>query len=92
MRIFMEGTEEWFEPSGQAMVVVSKLFLVGACIAGVWALAHFTGHQTAGRMIGQQPSAIAAFVFILLSLAFYVAGKFGIFLGRKLRERGIKLP
>jgi hypothetical protein len=32
----MEGQEEWLEPSGEAMVILSKLFLAGAFIALVW--------------------------------------------------------
>jgi hypothetical protein len=93
VRIFMEGQEEWFEPGGEAMVVLAKMLAVGAFIALLWgAFIRFTGHQTTGKAAWPSGQFIAAMAFSLLSLTFYLGGKLGIFAGRKMRERGMKLP
>jgi len=88
MRIFMEGHEEWAEPCGEAMVAIAKfLLLPGAFVAFFWAvLIALVRHRW--------PSghAIATVVLSVLCLAFWVAGRVSIFVGRKMRERGIKLP
>jgi heme/copper-type cytochrome/quinol oxidase subunit 1 len=87
----MEGQEEWLEPTGEALVVVAKMFLVGASIAFVWgAYVRLAGHQA--QPTWPLPQTIAAFVFSSLSFAFWLAGKLSILLGRKMRERGLKLP
>lgn len=89
MRIFMEGQEEWAEPGGEAMVAIAKFLLAPtAGIAFGWALV-LAVHRGGVWPSGQ---AIATVVFSCLSLLFWVGGKALMFLGRKMRERGIKLP
>jgi len=91
VRIFMEGQEEWGEPGGEAMVILAKLLAAGAFLALGWAaLIRFAGREGQGTWpLG--PS-IAAMVLFIVSVAFWLAGKLLMFIGRKMRERGIKLP
>jgi hypothetical protein len=91
MRIFMEGQEEWAEPGGEAMVAIAKFLLApAAVIAFGWgALVVLAGNRRGVRPSGQ---VIATVVFSCLSLAFWIGGRVVMFLGRKMRERGIKLP
>ncbi len=91
MRIFMEGQEEWAEPSGAAMVAIAKLLLLpAALVAFVWGVVILLlGHRAGAWPLGQ---AIATVVFSCLSLAFWIGGRVLMFLGRKMRERRIKLP
>ncbi len=92
MRIFMEGQEEWLEPCGEAMVVIAKVMLAGGFLALCWAaIIRFSGHRLAGASTLTTP-VIVSIVLSLLSAAFWLAGKFSIFAGRKMRERGMKLP
>lgn len=92
MRIFMEGQEEWAEPCGEAMVAIAKLLLLpAALVAFVWGVVILLlGHRAGAWPLGQ--AAIATVVFSCLSLAFWIGGRVLMFLGRKMRERGIKLP
>ena len=93
MKIFIEGSEEWLEPCGEVMVILSKLLLCGAFAALVWGMiAHLEGKLPLDRAVIDQPPALVTVVFSALALAFYAGGKLGIFLGRKFRERGIRLP
>jgi preprotein translocase subunit SecY len=87
----MEGQEEWAEPGGEAMVAIAKFLLApAAVIAFGWgALVVLAGNRGGVRPSGQ---VIATFVFSCLSLAFWIGGRVVMFLGRKMRERGIKLP
>jgi len=91
VRIFMEGQEEWGEPGGEAMVILAKLLGAGAFLAFGWSVfIRFAGHQGQGTWpLG--PS-IAAMVLSILCVVFWLAGKLLMFTGRKMRERGIKLP
>ncbi len=91
MRIFMEGQEEWAKPGGEAMVAIAKFLLAPAAgIAFSWgALVVLAGHRGGVWPSGQ---AIATVVFSCLSLAFWVGGRALMFLGRKMRDSGIKLP
>jgi fucose permease len=93
MRIFMEGQEELLEPGGEAMVVLAKLMVGGAVIALVWgAVTHFFGHQVPGEGFLPLWTFILVLVLSVAACAFWLGGKLLIFLGRKMRERGIKLP
>ena len=93
LRIFMEGQEEWLEPGGEAMVILAKLLGAGAFLALGWAaFIRFAGHQALGQRTWPQGPSIAALVLAGLCVAFWLAGKLSIFAGRKMRERGIKLP
>ena len=89
----MEGQEEWFEPGGIAMVVLAKMMVVGALIALSWAsYVRFFAHPATTAVGWPQEQLNAAFVFAGLACFFWLGGKLLIFLGRKMRERGIKLP
>jgi hypothetical protein len=89
----MEGQEEWLEPCGEAMVVLAKLMGVGAFLAfGSAAFIRFAGHHAAGEAVWPPGPSIVTMVLSLLSVAFWSAGKLSMFAGRKMRERGIKLP
>jgi len=89
----MKGQEEWLEPSGFAMVVVARLFMVGASIAIAWAVfIRFSTHETGGSAGWPAGPTTAAIVFSGLTGAFWLCGKLSLFLGRKMRERGWKLP
>ena len=93
MRIFMEGQEEWIEPCGEAMVVIAKLMMGGGFVALSWAvIIRLVGHQASIETVGLSKQAISAIVLSSLSVAFWLAGRFSIFVGRKMRERGMKLP
>jgi len=93
VRIFMEGQEQWLEPCGEVMVVIAKLMMGGAFVAFSWvAIVRLMGHQASSETAGLSKPAISAIVFSSLSVAFWFAGRFSIFVGRKMRERGIKLP
>jgi len=93
MRIFMEGQEEWGEPAGEAMVVIAKLMLAGAFIALVWGtVARFIVQRAAGGPVLPLWTLILVLLLSFLAGAFWLGGKLLIFLGRKMRERGIKLP
>jgi hypothetical protein len=93
LRIFMEGQEEWLEPCGGAMLVLAKLLAVCAVLAfSSAAYIRFLGHQQLGEATWPAAVSISALVLALLSAAFWLAGKLSMFAGRKLRERGIKLP
>ncbi len=93
VRIFMEGQEEWLEPCGSALVVLAKLLIAGSCVALVWgAFIRFGGHGVTRDNSWPEGATVAAVVFSCLSLAFWLAGKLSIFMGRKMRERGLKLP
>ena len=89
----MEGQEQWLEPCGEVMVVIAKLMMGGAFVAFSWvAIVRLMGHQASSETAGLSKPAISAIVFSSLSVAFWFAGRFSIFVGRKMRERGIKLP
>ena len=93
MRIFMEGQEEWLEPCGEVMVVIAKLMMGGAFVALSWAVViRLTGHQASIEAAGLSKPAISSIVLSSLSVAFWLAGRFSIFVGRKMHERGMKLP
>jgi len=81
------------EPCGKAMVILAKLLMAGASAALIWgAFIRFAGHRAAGEAAWPLGPSIATMVLSFVSLAFYLAGKLSIFAGRKMRERGIKLP
>jgi hypothetical protein len=93
MRIFMEGQEEWIEPTGEVMILLARLFAAGALIAFLWAASiRIAGHPVAGGTAWSHGPSLAALVLLLLSVAFWLAGKLSVFVGRKMREKGIKLP
>jgi hypothetical protein len=93
MRIFMQGQEEWIEPTGEVMIVVARLFAAAALIAFVWAAsARIAGHRVAGGTAWPQGPSVAALVLLLLFVAFWLAGKLCVLVGRRMREQGVKLP
>ena len=93
MRIFMEGQEEWLEPCGSALVVLAKFLMACAIIAIVWgAFIRFSGHAVTGGGSWPEGPSIGAVVFSSLSVVFWAMGKLSIFIGRKMRDHGLKLP
>jgi hypothetical protein len=93
LRIFMEGQEEWLEPCGEAMLVLAKMLGACAVLAFGWAtFVRFVGNQRPGEVAWPVAVSISALVLAFLSAAFWLAGKLSIFAGRKMRERGVKLP